>query len=278
MVESRPQAFRQLQEEMKALREHMKAIKHKIAVMSGKGGVGKSIVTASLASVFAEKGYGVGVLDADIHGPSIPKMMGVHGKSFKVSPEGEILPIETDDGVKIVSIDFLLDEAQPVVWRGPLKTAAIRQFLAEVAWGELDLLLIDLPPGTGDEALSILQYISDIDGVLLITIPSEVSQIVVKKAVTFARKLNAPILGIIENMSGLICPKCGARIEVFSEGGGEKIAKEFSLPFLGRIPLDPKISEAADAGKSFIRLYPDSEAAKSFIAIAEQLEARVLKA
>jgi len=256
----------------------MKAIKHKIAVMSGKGGVGKSIVTASLASVFAEKGYNVGVLDADIHGPSIPKMMGVQGRSFKVSPEGEILPIETDDGVKIVSIDFLLDEAQPVVWRGPLKTAAIRQFLAEVAWGELDLLLIDLPPGTGDEALSILQYISDIDGVLLITIPSEVSQIVVKKAVTFARKLNAPILGIIENMSGLICPKCGARIEVFSEGGGEKIAKEFSLPFLGRIPLDPKISEAADAGKSFIRLYPDSEAAKSFIAIAEQLEARVLKA
>jgi len=249
----------------------MKTIKHKVAVMSGKGGVGKSVVTANLAAALAERGYKIGILDADIHGPSIPKIMGLHGKILEASANGKITPIQADNGVKVVSMDFLLDETQPVIWRGPLKAAAIRQFLSDVDWGELDLLLIDLPPGTGDEPLSILQFIPDIDGVIIITIPSEVSQVVVKKAVTFAQRLNAPILGIIENMSGLICPKCGARIDVFSTGGGEKIAKEFSISFLGRIPLDPMISKAADMGKSFLQLFPESETSKSFMKISEKI-------
>lgn len=262
----------QLLEQEKLLRARMEKIKHKIAVISGKGGVGKSLVTANLAMALAQHGRNkVGILDADIHGPCIPKMLGMRGKALSAGPPG-VFPAEGPWGVKVVSMDFMLNEEAPVIWRGPLKMSAIRQLLSEVVWGELDFLLIDLPPGTGDEPLSVMQLIPNMDGVIIVTMPSEVSQIVVKKAVTFARRLKVPIIGIIENMSGFVCPNCGAKIEIFRSGGGRRIAEEMNVPFLGRIPLDPRICEDSDAGRPFIIEHPDSPAAKAFMAIVDGIK------
>jgi len=262
------------QEEMDLLRTRMDKVRHKIAVISGKGGVGKTLVTVNLAVALAVRGRNgrVGILDADIHGPCVPKMLGLKGSRLMSGPPG-VFPALGPLNIKVVSMDFLLpsDDA-PVIWRGPLKMGAIRQFLSEIAWGDLEYLLIDLPPGTGDEALSVLQLLPEMDGVVIVTIPSEVSQDVVKKAVTFARKMEAPVIGIVENMSGLICPHCGERIDVFSSGGGEKIAAEMEVPFLGSIPLDPRISKDSDAGVPFIVEHRDSPAAKSFDAIVEKIE------
>jgi len=239
---------KRIYEEEKKLKERMRRVKHKIAVISGKGGVGKSVVTVNLAAAFALKGYQVGILDADIHGPCIPKMLGLHGQRLQAGPPG-VFPASGPLGIRVVSMDFFLpSEESPVIWRGPLKMTAIRQFLADILWGQLDFLLIDLPPGTGDEPLSVMQLLPEMDGVVIVTIPSEVSQIVVKKAVTFAQKLNVPVLGIVENMSGFICPKCSAEIDIFRTGGGEKIARELMVPFLGKIPIDPEICVASDQG------------------------------
>ena len=247
----------------------MSKVKHKIAVISGKGGVGKSVVTANLAVALAMKGHRVGVLDADIHGPCIPKMLGLHGQQLHAGPPG-VFPASGPLGVKVVSIDFLLpSEEAPVIWRGPLKMTAIRQFLSDIVWGTLDFLLIDLPPGTGDEALSVVQLLPEMDGVVIVTIPSEVSQIVVKKAVVFAQKLNVPVIGIIENMSGFACPKCGTHVDIFRTGGGEKIAEELLVPFLGKIPIDPEICKASDKGVPFIDDKADSPAAKAFMEIVD---------
>jgi ATP-binding protein involved in chromosome partitioning len=265
---------KRIYEEERQLKIRMSAVKHKIAVISGKGGVGKSVVTVNLAIALAWHGHphSVGVLDADIHGPCIPKMLGIRGRQLSIGPSG-IFPALGPLGLKVVSMDFLLpSDDTPVIWRGPLKTGAIRQFLSEVAWGELDFLLIDLPPGTGDEPLSIMQLIPGMDGVVIVTIPSEVSQIVVRKAVTFARQFNVPVFGIIENMSGFVCPKCGNEINVFKVGGGQKMAEELKVPFLGRIPLDPKICEDSDRGAPFIVEHPDSPAAKAFMKIVEKIE------
>lgn len=259
-------------EEGRRLKERMSKIKHKIAVISGKGGVGKSVVAANLAMAFALHGYAVGILDADIHGPCIPKMLGLHGERLQVGPPG-VFPAVGPMGIRVVSMDFLLpSEESPVIWRGPLKMTAIRQFLADIAWGQLDFLLIDLPPGTGDEPLSVMQLLPEMDGVVIVTIPSEVSQIVVKKAVTFARRLNVPVLGIIENMSGFTCPKCGAEIDIFRTGGGKKIARELLIPFLGEIPIDPEICTASDEGKLFIAENPNSPATKAFREIVNRIE------
>jgi ATP-binding protein involved in chromosome partitioning len=228
----------------------------------------------NLAVAFAMRGHAgkVGILDADIHGPSVPKMLGLTGQNLQAGPPG-IFPASGPLGIKVVSIDFLLpDEDTPVIWRGPLKMAAIRQFLADIVWGELDLLLIDLPPGTGDEALSIAQLLPEMDGVIIVTIPSEVSQRVVRRAVVFARKLGMPVIGIIENMSGFVCPNCGAKVDIFRSGGGRKIADELSIPFLGSIPIDQKICEDADGGIPFIIGHPDSPASKIFLEIVEKIE------
>ena len=256
------------------LRTRMDKVKHKIAVISGKGGVGKSLVTVNLAVALAMKGrFGkVGVLDADIHGPCVPKMLGLKGTQLQSGPPG-IFPAIGPLNVRVVSMGFLLpsDDA-PVIWRGPLKMGAIRQFLSEIAWGDLEYLLIDLPPGTGDESLSVLQLLPEMDGVIIVTIPSEVSQDVVKKAVTFARKMGVPIIGIVENMSGVVCPHCGERIDVFGSGGGEAISSEMGAPFLGSIPLDPRISTDMDAGTPFINAHPDSPAARAFKGIVEKIE------
>ncbi|RLI11996.1 ATP-binding protein [Candidatus Bathyarchaeota archaeon] len=265
---------KQIQEQQERVKARMSKVKHKIAVISGKGGVGKSTVTVNLAMAFAMRGYTgqVGILDADMHGPCIPKMLGLHGQRLQAGPPG-IFPALAPLGVKVVSMDFLLpDEESPVIWRGPLKMHAIRQFLSDIVWGDLEFLLIDLPPGTGDEPLSVMQLLPEMDGNVIVTIPSEVSQIVVKKAVTFSRKLNIPVIGVIENMSGFICPNCGARVNIFRVGGGEKIAKELNVPFLGSIPIDPEICEDSDKGIPFITGHKDSPATKAFLEIVEKIE------
>ena len=265
---------KRIYQEEKLLRIRMGKVKHKIAVISGKGGVGKSITTVNLAIAFAWHGhpYSVGILDADIHGPCVPKMLGMRGQRLEVGPPGAF-PALGPLGVKVVSMDFLLSsDDTPVIWRGPLKMSAIRQFLSDIVWGELDFLLIDLPPGTGDESLSVMQLLPEMDGVVIVTIPSEVSQIVVKKAVTFSRQLKIPIIGIVENMSGFICPKCGAEVDIFRTGGGKRISEDLSVPFLGSIPLDPRICEDSDEGMPFIVKHSDSPAAKAFMKIVEKIE------
>jgi len=265
------EGFTPIQETLKVIKARMSNVKHKIMIMSGKGGVGKSMVTANLAIALSLKGYKVAVLDADLHGPSIPKMLGVEGKTMLSGPMG-ILPVAAKGGIGVVSLDFMLpNEDTPVVWRGPLKSKAIMEFLSLVAWGHRDFLLTDLPPGTGDEPLSVAQFIPDVSGAVIVTIPSMVSQHVVKKAVSFARKMDIPILGVVENMSYFRCPKCGEIYYIFGKGGGEAIAREMDVDFLGSIPIDPRVAESSDKGESFLVKYPETEVAKSFMNIAEKI-------
>ena len=261
------------EEELKR-KARMSKIKHKIAVISGKGGVGKSTITVNLAMAFAIHGYAhqIGILDADITGPCVPKIIGLHGQKLHVGAPG-IFPSIGPLGIKVVSMAFLLPSDEvPVIWRGPLKGRAISQFLSDIVWGELEFLFIDLPPGTGDEPLSVMQLIPELDGVVIVTLPSEVSQIVVKKAVTFARQLNIPIIGIIENMSGFICPKCGEETDVFNIGGGKKIANDLSIPFLGNIPIDPEVCRDSDKGIPFIITHKHSPATTAFMEIVKKIE------
>jgi len=269
-----PERRNEMVEQERKVRERMNKIRHKIAVISGKGGVGKSTVSVNLAMAFAMHGHVnyVGILDADIHGPSVPKMLGIAGQRLQAGPPGAF-PASGPLGIKVVSMDFLLpDENSPVIWRGPLKMTAIRQFLSDIVWGDLDVLLIDLPPGTGDEPLSVAQLLPEMDGVVIVTIPSEVSQIVVKKSAFFARQLGMPIIGIVENMSGFVCPKCGAKVDIFQSGGGRKIAEELRIPFLGSIPIDQRVCQDSDRGAPFIVEHADSPASKSFMEIVRKIE------
>jgi ATP-binding protein involved in chromosome partitioning len=267
------QRKKQYEQELK-LKQKLSKIKHKIAIISGKGGVGKSTVTANLAMAFARQRQGrIGVLDADIHGPCIPKMLGLKGYTLRGGPGGMMFPVVGRFGVKVVSMDFLLpnDEA-PVIWRGPLKMRAIQQFLSDITWGELDYLFVDLPPGTGDEPLSVTQLIPDMDGVVIVTIPSEVSQSVVRKAVTFAKQIGVPIIGIVENMSGYVCPECGAKVNIFRAGGGKKIAEDLSIPYLGSIPIDPDVCSDSDRGVPFVVENKTSPTAEAFSEIVKKIE------
>jgi ATP-binding protein involved in chromosome partitioning len=261
-------------DETPVLKTRMKKIKHKIAIISGKGGVGKTLTAVNLAISFALQGHEnrVGLLDADLHGPCVPKMLGMEKQKLRVGPVGAF-PALGPLGLKVVSMVFVLEGPEvPVIWRGPLKMRAIQQFLTDIVWGELDFLFIDLPPGTGDEPLSVMKLLPELDGVVIVTIPSEVSQNVVEKAITFSKQLNIPIIGIVENMSGFICPTCSTETQIFKTGGGQRVAEKHSVPFLGRIPIDPRICEASDSGHPFIMENPDSPAAKAFAQIVEKIK------
>ncbi len=261
---------KQAAEDQEKFKERMSKIKHKIAIISGKGGVGKSTITVNLATAFALKGSRVGILDADIHGPSVPRLLGLEGSQVQTSATGA-LPVDGPLKMKVMSIDFFMAEQMPTIWRGPLKMRAIRQLLGEIVWGDLDFLFIDLPPGTGDEPLSIAQLLPDLDGVVIVTMPSDLSSSIVKKAVTFAQRLKLPIIGVVENMSGFVCPHCNEKIEIFSSGGGKKMAQEEGVPFLGNIPIDPKVSADSDKGAPFIISHKDSAAAKAFMDIVSKI-------
>ncbi|HLN44306.1 MAG TPA: Mrp/NBP35 family ATP-binding protein [Candidatus Sulfotelmatobacter sp.] len=266
-------ARQQLMQQQETLRLRMRQIKHKVAVLSGKGGVGKSTVTVNLAAASAKTGHKVGLLDADIHGPSVPRLLGIVGEQVKIGPPGAF-PVVGPLGMKVVSIDFFLpEERTPTIWRGPLKMRAIRQLLTDVVWGELDVLFIDLPPGTGDEVLSIAQLVPDLDGAVIVTIPGELSKAVVAKAITFTERMSMPVIGVVENMSGYICPSCGEKVEIFQGGLGEALAKERGVPFLGKIPVDPKVSGSSDRGIPFVIEQPDSPASKAFLEVVEKVEA-----
>jgi len=259
--------------DQQALRERMGQIRHKILILSGKGGVGKSTVAANLAVALAGEGHKVGLLDVDIHGPSIPKLMGIMGQVPQMG-EQTIFPVKVNDNLVVMSMGSLLrDQDLAVIWRGPLKMGAIKQFLKDVEWGRLDFLIIDSPPGTGDEPLSVAQLIPEMDGAVLVTTPQELSVLDVRKTVTFCRQLRLPVLGVIENMSGLVCPHCGKEVEVFKKGGGERMALEMNVPFLGRIPIDPQVVEASDAGKPFVSQHSSSRTAEAFEEIVQALQA-----
>ncbi len=242
-------------------------IKHKVVVMSGKGGVGKSTVTSNIAYGLAQRGYQVGILDADLHGPNIPVMFGGHGKY----PKEPGKPYRVNDNLGIVSLSFYSQNVNdPAVWRGPAKIGVIRQLLADISWGELDYLLVDLPPGTGDEPLTIAQTVSDCDGCVIVTTPQEVALADTRKSIGFAGLLKMKILGVVENMSGFVCPHCGKTTDIFQSGGGEKTAQEYNLDFLGKVPLNPQIMMGGDNGTPHIGLSDDSP----FLPIVGKIEAK----
>jgi len=258
-------------EEDKKVAETLNKIKNRVLVFSGKGGVGKSTVAANLGLALSERQLKVGLLDIDIHGPNLAKMLGVENEKLVSAGEDKILPVAITKNLSLVSMAFLIqDKDTPIIWRGPLKMKIIQQFLGDVVWGNLDWLIVDSPPGTGDEPLSVVQLIPA-TGAVIVTTPQEVSVLDSRKAVNFARKLNLKIYGIIENMSGLTCPHCNKQINLFKEGGGERMAKEMGVPFLGRIPLDPRIVELGDSGKPFVLYHNKSEASKAFAKIVEKV-------
>jgi Mrp family chromosome partitioning ATPase len=252
------------------IQKTLEKIKNRLLVFSGKGGVGKSTVAANLGMAFSKRGLNVGLLDVDIHGPNLAKMLGVDKKRLDVTAEG-IKAVQVNPYLKVVSISFLLEEPNvPVIWRGPMKMKAIQQFLGDVRWGDLDWLVIDSPPGTGDEPLSVAQLIPS-GGAVVVTTPQEVSLMDSKRAITFARRLDLKIHGIIENMSGMICPHCGKGIDLFKEGGGERAARELDVPFLGSIPIEPSIVSLGDEGKSFLDARPESPASRAFSKIVDNI-------
>lgn len=253
-------------------------VKYTIAVASGKGGVGKSTVSVNLALALAKLGYKVGLLDADIYGPSIPLMMGIKGKPQIFQDEGsnKMVPLE-NYGIKLMSIGFLIDDENPVIWRGPMASGAVKQFMSDVDWGELDYLIYDLPPGTGDIQLTLVQTIP-LSGAIIVTTPQEVSLIDAKKGLKMFHKVNVPVYGIVENMSYFIAPDTGNRYDIFGSGGGEKLSKELDTAFLGGIPIDPRIREGGDSGKPIVVDLPEIEESKIIIKIAEKLHSTVSEA
>ncbi len=253
-------------------------VKYTIAVASGKGGVGKSTVSVNLALALAKLGFKVGLLDADIYGPSIPLMMGIKGKPQIFQDEGtnKMIPLE-NYGIKLMSIGFLIDDENPVIWRGPMASGAVKQFMSDVDWGELDYLIYDLPPGTGDIQLTLVQTIP-LSGAIIVTTPQEVSLIDAKKGLKMFQKVNVPVYGIVENMSYFIAPDTGNRYDIFGSGGGAKLSKELDTTFLGGIPIDPRIREGGDSGKPIVVDLPEIEESKIIINIAEKLNSTVSEA
>lgn len=222
------------------------SIKHVIGIVSGKGGVGKSLVTSELAVLLRKQGYKVGILDADITGPSIPKVFGVHGQA--VGNEDGIFPFETKTGIKVMSVNLILDnEETPVIWRGPVIAGVVKQFWNEVVWGEIDYLLVDMPPGTGDVPLTVFQSLP-VDGIVVVTSPQELVGMIVKKAYNMAQMMNIPVIGLVQNMSYVLCPDCGKKIYIYGEGHGEETAKDLNIPAYASLPIIPEIASLCDAG------------------------------
>jgi len=246
---------------------NLQHISQTIAILSGKGGVGKTTVAVNLAYALAMQGYETGLLDADIHGPNVAKMMGIEDKVMQGDDKG-IAPIIVAPHLKVVSLALMLGKDMPVIWRGPLKTMAIKQFIGEVNWGDLDFLIVDLPPGTGDEPLSVAQVIKE-SKAIIVTTPQDVALLDSRRSVAFARQIQMHVLGLIENMSGFHCPHCGEDIDLFKVGGGERAAKELNINFLGRIPIDQHIVVNGDVGKPFIT--EEGEAKDSFMSIVDKI-------
>lgn len=278
MQQQSPEEIKKKQKDLEEmLKRNLEKIKHKILVLSNKGGVGKSCVAVNMAAYLSKNGSRVGLLDADIHGPSITKMLGIEDKRLPTTPSG-MFPIKVNSNLSAVSMASLLESSDaPVIWRGPLKMKILQQFLGEISWGELDYLIVDSPPGTGDEPLSICQLIPKLDGGIIVTTPQDIALLDSRKCVNFLRQLNTPVLGILENMSGFRCPYCGKDIDLFKSGGGEKAAKQLGVPFLGKIPIDKEIVESSDNGKPFILEDKDSEAAKALKETIKGIVARLKK-
>ncbi|HKI48466.1 MAG TPA: Mrp/NBP35 family ATP-binding protein [Desulfobacteria bacterium] len=259
------------------IRDAMAHVNYKIAIISGKGGVGKTSVVVNLAAAMHKKDMVVGIFDADVHGPSVPKMVGVKTEMRDILHGSHgIDPVVTEHGLKIMSVGLIWpSDSTPVMWRGQYKARVLRQFLSSIKWHEMDFLFVDLPPGTGDESITIMKSIPDLDGMVVVTTPQEISTIVCSKAINAAKELNAPILGLIENMNTYQCPDCGRVEHFFGKDKGERLARTFDIPFLGGIPLDGQYSEAADTGVPIVFKYPESLTARAMMKIAHNLMGRL---
>jgi len=271
MAEGKVMQQKQMQKKQEeAIKKNLKQIDHILVVLSGKGGVGKSTVSTNLALTLAQQGHQVGLLDSDIHGPTIPTMLGLENTRIMQSDQG-LKPVQATENLKVLSMGFLIkSQDDAIIWRGPMKMGAIKQLIGDFDWGPLDYLIIDLPPGTGDEPLSIAQIIPKITGAIIVTTPQDVALVSVRKSITFVNKLSIPIVGIIENMSGFTCPHCGKKVDIFKTGGGKKAAEDFNLPFLGDIPLDPTIVQTGDTGTT--TMINDSTLTRSFESIADNVK------
>lgn len=262
-------------EEIQAMRENMAGIRNVMIILSGKGGVGKSTMSVNLATALALEGYKVGLLDIDFHGPTVPTMLGLVGQSALQGENEKIRPVVTEWGLKVISLAFFLrNQDDAVIWRGPMKTGVIKQLLREVDWGELDYLLIDCPPGTGDEPLSIIQMVEGEKAAVVVTAPQEVSLAAVRKSVSFCRSMDLPILGIVENMSGYLCPYCEKISDPVGKNATEELAKKENIPFLGKIPIFMDIISSGDKGQP-IALQQEHRAGVIFLEMARELAGRM---
>ena len=253
-----------------AVNESLGKIKNKILVMSGKGGVGKTSTSVNLSIALADKGYNVGIIDVDLHGPDVPRMLGLEGTP-QVNENKKLNPISHSETLKAISIEsFTPNKDDAIIWRGPLKFSAIKQFIGDIDWGNLDFLIIDAPPGTGDEPLTVAQTIADAKAII-VTTPQEVALADVRKSINFCKTVKMEIFGLIENMSGFSCPHCGEMIELFGTGGGEKTANQMGVRFLGRIPFDPKMVACGDSGVCYQESHSDSAVTKAFTDVAETM-------
>ena len=259
-----------------AIQSSLGRIRNKLLVMSGKGGVGKSTVSVNLAIGLARKGYRVGLLDVDLHGPDICRMLNLTSKmEGPLTKDGLMPPMSYNENLKVISLESMMENRDdPIIWRGPLKNQAIRQFISDVAWGDLDYLIIDAPPGTGDEPMAVAQTIKDASAVV-VTTPQQIALADVRKSINFCRHVNMRVVGIVENMSGLVCPHCDKTVEIFSTGGGETLSREFSVPFLGRIPVEPRVVIAGDTGKPYLSSGGESIAIKAFEQVLDNLEKEI---